>query len=70
MSPELRAQGFPCKGCGRVFTSLTRLQHHVAAEHAPRTAEDIRTSRSVPHVPGQGRRPGRVGYQRARGGAA
>lgn len=37
-----------CLGCGSAYTSLMRLQHHRAAEHAPRTAADIpRTSRHI-----------------------
>lgn len=31
-----------CRACLRPFTSWRRLQHHWAAEHAPRTLEDIR----------------------------
>ena len=40
-----------CERCGKVFASLMRLQHHMAAEHAPRTSRDIPTTRDIPHRP-------------------
>lgn len=46
---ELKATEYRCDRCGKVFTSLMRLQHHRAAEHAPRTVHDIRTTKDIPH---------------------
>jgi len=40
-----------CERCGKVFTSLMRLQHHMAAEHTPKTSRDIHTTRDIPHRP-------------------
>ena len=51
MSPESKAKGHRCERCGKVFTSVMRVNHHVAAEHAPRTSRDIPTTRDVPHRP-------------------
>lgn len=36
-----------CSSCGRLFTSWRRLQQHRAAEHAPKTSEDIRRRAAV-----------------------
>lgn len=36
-----------CAKCDRVFTSMMRLGHHRAAEHAPRTLKDIRTVKDL-----------------------
>lgn len=55
MSPKRRAKEFACKRCRRKLSSQMRLQHHLAAEHAPKTLQDILTvsdirgSRDVPH---------------------
>lgn len=40
MAKTLRGKG-ECSLCGRLFTSWRRMQHHRAAEHAPKTSEDI-----------------------------
>jgi uncharacterized C2H2 Zn-finger protein len=50
-----------CERCGKVFASLTRLQHHIAAEHAIRTSRDIRTTRDILHSTGNGNTVGRAG---------
>lgn len=47
MSPEVKVKEHRCNGCNKVFTSLMRLQHHWAAEHAPATLKDIRTLKSI-----------------------
>ncbi len=47
MPPEKRTKEHRCERCGEVYTSLMRLQHHRAAEHAPRTSRDIATARDV-----------------------
>ena len=36
-----------CDRCGKNFTSVMRLQHHLAADHAIRTLKDIRTTRDI-----------------------
>ena len=46
---ESRAKPYQCGRCGKAFTSLMRLQHHIAAEHAIKTLRDIRTTRNIPH---------------------
>jgi len=46
---ELKAKPYQCGRCGKAFTSLARLQHHIAAEHAPRTSRDILTTRDILH---------------------
>ena len=51
MPPEKRTKENRCERCGKAFTSLMRLQHHRAAEHAPMTLKDIRTTRDIPHRP-------------------
>ena len=51
MSRQSKAKEFRCERCSKVFTSLMRLQHHIAAEHAPRTSRDIPTTRGIPHRP-------------------
>ncbi|MDP2727412.1 MAG: hypothetical protein Q8P59_07690 [Dehalococcoidia bacterium] len=38
-----------CDKCGKGFTSMMRLQHHVAAEHAVKTLKDIKTTRDIRH---------------------
>jgi len=48
---ELRAKRYQCGRCGKAFTSLVRLQHHVAAEHAAKTSRDIVTTRDILHRP-------------------
>jgi uncharacterized C2H2 Zn-finger protein len=48
---ELKAKEHRCQRCGKVFTSLMRLEHHTAAEHAAMTSRDIPTTRDVPHRP-------------------
>jgi hypothetical protein len=51
------AREHQCKTCDRTFTSMMRLQHHRAAEHAPKTVKDIctrkklRTNQDIPHRP-------------------
>ena len=40
-----------CERCGKVFANLMRLQHHIAAEHTPRTLRNIRTTRDIAHHP-------------------
>ena len=39
-----------CERCGKVFANLMRLQHHIAAEHTPRTLRNIRTTRDIPRT--------------------
>ena len=51
MPPEKRAKNYKCERCGRVFTSLMRLEHHMAAEHDPMTSRDIPATRDIPHWP-------------------
>ena len=51
MSRESKAKEFQCEKCGKVFTSPMRLQHHIAAEHAPRTSRDIHTMRDITRGP-------------------
>ena len=46
---ELRVKPYQCGRCGKAFTSQMRLQHHIAAEHAPKTSRDIRTTRDIMH---------------------
>jgi len=47
MSQKRAAKEYRCNKCGKVFTSLMRLQHHSAAEHAPKTLKDIRTVKDI-----------------------
>lgn len=47
MLRESKAKEHQCERCGKSFTSLIRLQHHIAAEHATRTLRDISTTRDV-----------------------
>ena len=55
MPQERSTREYQCAKCGGVFTSMMRLQHHRAAEHAPKTlkdiraVKDIRTMRDLPH---------------------
>ena len=51
MPPEKRTKEYRCERCDKAFTSLMRLQHHRAAEHAPMTSRDIPTTRDIPHRP-------------------
>lgn len=51
MSRESKANEFRCERCGKPFTNLMRLQHHIAAEHAPRTSRDIHTTRDITRRP-------------------
>jgi len=51
---ELKVKQHQCRRCAKAFTSLIRLQHHIAAEHATKTSRDIRTTRSIPHSTGNG----------------
>ena len=48
---ELKAKPHQCGRCGKAFTSQTRLQHHMAAEHAAKTSRDIVTTRDILHHP-------------------
>lgn len=52
MSPQRETHEYRCQKCGQVFTSMMRLQHHWAAEHAPKTLKDIPTTRGIPHSTG------------------
>jgi len=52
MSRESKAKEFRCERCGKVYTSMMRLQHHQAAEHAAKTLKDIRTMKNIPHSTG------------------
>ena len=52
MSRESKDKEFRCERCGKVFTSLMRLQHHRAAEHAVKTLKDIHTMKDIPHSKG------------------
>ncbi len=38
---------YRCDKCDRVFTSMMRLQHHRAADHAPKTMHDIRKLQDI-----------------------
>ncbi|MBI2848795.1 MAG: hypothetical protein HYX88_01515 [Chloroflexi bacterium] len=49
MSHKLIIKEHWCQWCGRRFSSWIRVQHHQAAEHAPRTLRDIRTTRDIIH---------------------
>jgi len=49
MPKSKRTKEHCCGRCGSVFTSMMRLGHHIAAEHAPKTSMDIRTTRDVQH---------------------
>lgn len=44
-------KGCRCERCGKPFISLMRLQHHIAAEHAPMISRDIHTTRDIPRRP-------------------
>ena len=46
---ELKVKPYECAKCGKAYTSLMRFQHHIAAEHAPKTSRDIRTTRDIMH---------------------
>ena len=51
MATEKRVREHKCHTCGKVFTSRMRLGHHTAAEHAPKTSQDIITTRDIPRQP-------------------
>ena len=51
MLMQKRPKEHKCERCGKPFTSLMRLQHHKAAEHAPRTSRDIHTTRDIVRRP-------------------
>ncbi|MCL4459073.1 MAG: hypothetical protein M1136_07555 [Chloroflexi bacterium] len=51
MPRDKQAKEYKCERCGKVFTSMLRFEHHIAAEHAPMTSKDIRTTRDIPHRP-------------------
>jgi len=48
---ELKVKPYQCGRCSKAFTSLMRLQHHIAAEHTPKTSRDISTTRDILHRP-------------------
>ena len=52
MPLEKRVKEYKCERCGKVYTSMMRLLHHRAAEHAPKTLKDIRTMKDIPHSTG------------------
>ena len=47
MATQRKTKEYRCNKCGKVFTSLMRLQHHKAAEHAPKILKDIRTVKDI-----------------------
>ncbi|MFH1560623.1 MAG: hypothetical protein ABID84_04355 [Chloroflexota bacterium] len=47
MSQQRVSKEHRCDRCDKVFTSMMRLQHHRAAEHAPKTLKDIRTVKDI-----------------------
>jgi len=47
MPKERATREHRCDRCDKVFTSMMRLQHHRAAEHAPNTLKDIRTAKDI-----------------------
>ena len=49
MTRERKAKECQCNRCGKAFTSTMRLQHHIAAEHGPKTSRDVRTTKDIPH---------------------
>ncbi|MBI2304657.1 MAG: hypothetical protein HYU86_07930 [Chloroflexi bacterium] len=51
MQPKADPKKYRCPKCARSFTSLLRLQHHQAAEHAPKVSADIPTTRDILHRP-------------------
>ncbi len=48
MPVKARVRQHRCRRCQRSFTNRTRLQHHWAADHAPRTSADI--FRTAAHI--------------------
>ena len=52
MVSTTRGNEYRCKRCGKTYTSKTRLEHHQAAEHAPKTLGDIRTMKDIKHNTG------------------
>lgn len=48
MVAQAAGTAFHCERCGNTFPSMQRLQHHRAAEHAPRVSADIR--RTSQHI--------------------
>lgn len=53
MSVQKPPQEHRCPQCGKPFTSMARLQHHRAAEHAPKTQNDIRHREALPELHNQ-----------------
>lgn len=51
MPMQRRSKEHQCERCRQTFTSLMRLRHHWAAEHAPMTSKDIHTTRDIPRRP-------------------
>jgi len=49
MPMQERPKEYRCARCGKAFNSSMRLQHHRAAEHAPKAFRDIRTTKDIPH---------------------
>lgn len=47
MAQPRTATEYWCKRCDKTYTSMMRLQHHRAAEHAPKTLKDLRTMKQV-----------------------
>lgn len=47
MSRDPAERDHRCEKCGETFTSMMRLQHHQAAEHAMKTMRDVRTDRDI-----------------------
>jgi len=47
MPQERAIKEYRCSKCGKLFTNLMRLQHHKAAEHAPKILKDIRTVKDI-----------------------
>lgn len=52
MAAQRMAREYRCKRCGATYTSMMRLLHHQAAEHAPKTLKDIRTQKDIKHSTG------------------
>lgn len=43
----LRAKEHKCEKCGKAFSSLMRLGHHQAAQHAANTLKGTRTLKNI-----------------------
>lgn len=52
MRQERGTREHRCSKCGKTYTSMMRLLHHQAADHAARTLKDIRTMKDVKHSTG------------------